>query len=225
VRASGKSADDGPAAPREENMKLYYAPGACSLAVNIALHEAGIPFDLERVDSKTKLTKSGQNFWDVNPKGVVPVLTLDNGEMLTEVVALLQYVSDQKPEAGLMPKSATMDYYRALEWLSFVGTELHKQFTPLFKEGTPGDYRVIAKENVLKAFKHVDEHLAGRQWLVGDRYSIADIYLFVVSNWGRFQEIDVAQWPNLSDLRTRIRARPQVEAAMKAEGLIKPAAA
>jgi glutathione S-transferase len=206
-------------------MKLYYAPGACSLAVNIALHEAGIAFDLERVDNKTKVTKSGENFWDVNPKGVVPVLILDSGETLTEVVALLQYVSDQKPAAGLMPKAGTMDYYRALEWLSFIGTELHKQFTPLFKEGTPGDYRVIAKENVLKAFKLVDEHLAGKQWMVGDRYSIADIYLFVVSNWGRFQDIDVAQWPNLNDLRTRIRARPMVQEAMKAEGLIKPAAA
>jgi glutathione S-transferase len=206
-------------------MKLYYAPGACSLAVNIALHEAGIRFDLERVDSKTKVTKSGENFWDVNPKGVVPVLTLDSGETLTEVVALLQYVADQKSDAGLMPKSGTMDYYRALEWLSFVGTELHKQFTPLFKDGTPGDYRMIAKENVLKAFKHVDEHLAGRQWLAGDRYSIADIYLFVVSNWGRFQDIDVAQWKNIDDLRTRVRARPKVQDAMKAEGLIKPAAA
>ena len=206
-------------------MKLYYAPGACSLAVNIALHEAGIGFDLERVDNKTKMTKSGENFLDVNPKAVVPVLILDSGETLTEVVALLQYVSDQKPEAGLMPKSGSMDYYRALEWLSFVGTELHKQFTPLFKDGTPGDYRVIAKENVMKAFEHVDEHLAGRQWLAGDRYSVADIYLFVVSNWGRFQEIDVAQWPNLNDLRTRIRARPMVQEAMKAEGLIKPKAA
>jgi glutathione S-transferase len=206
-------------------MKLYYAPGACSLAVNIALHEAGIAFDLERVDNKTKVTKSGENFWDVNPKGVVPVLILDSGETLTEVVALLQYVSDQKPGAGLMPKAGTMDYYRALEWLSFIGTELHKQFTPLFKDGTPGDYRMIAKQNVMNAFKHIDEHLAGRQWLAGDRYSIADIYLFVVSNWSRFQDIDVAQWPNLNDLRTRIRARPKVEEAMKAEGLIKPAAA
>jgi glutathione S-transferase len=206
-------------------MKLYYAPGACSLAINIALQEAGIAFDLERVDNKTKVTKGGENFWDVNPKGVVPVLKLDNGETMTEALALLVYVADQKPEAGLMPKAGTMEFYRALEWLTFIATELHKQFTPLFKDGTPGDYRVIAKENVLNAFKHVDEHLAGRQWLAGDRYSVADIYLFVVSNWGRFQDIDVAQWPNLNDLRTRIRARPKVQDAMKAEGLIKPAAA
>lgn len=206
-------------------MKLYYAPGACSLAVNIALHEAGLAFDLERVDNKAKVTKGGENFWDVNPKGVVPVLKLDSGETMTEALALLLYIADQKPEAGLMPKAGTTEFYRALEWLTFIATELHKQFTPLFKDGTPGDYRVIAKENVLNAFKHVDEHLAGRQWLAGDRYSIADIYLFVVSNWGRFQDIDVAQWPNLNDLRTRVRARPKVQDAMKAEGLIKPAAA
>lgn len=206
-------------------MKLYFAPGACSLSVNIALHEAGIPFDLDRVDNKAKVTKSGENFWEVNPKGVVPVLKLDNGETLTEVVALLQYVADQKPEAGLMPKAGTMDYYRAMEWLTFIATELHKQFTPLFKDGTPGDYRVIAKENVLKAFKHVDEHLAGKQWLAGGNYSVADIYLFTVSNWARFQDIDIAQWPNLTDLRTRVRARPKVQDAMKAEGLIKPAPA
>lgn len=206
-------------------MKLYYSPGACSLAINIALHEAGIPFDLERVDNKTKVTKAGENFWDVNPKGVVPVLTLDDGETLTEALALLLYVSDRKPEAGLMPKSGTMDYYRALEWLTFIATEIHKQFTPLFKDGTPGDYRIIAKDTVLKAFALVDGKLAGRQWLVGDGYSIADIYLFVVSNWARFQDIDVAQWPNLNALRDRIRARPKVQEAMKAEGLIKPATA
>ncbi|HWV54509.1 glutathione transferase GstA [Pseudorhodoplanes sp.] len=206
-------------------MKLYYSPGACSLAVNIALHEAGIPFDLERVDNKAKVTKGGENFWDVNPKGVVPVLTLDNGETLTEATTLLKYVSDQKPEAGLMPKDGTMDYYRALEWLNFIATELHKQFTPLFKDNTPGDYRMIAKENVLKAFALIDKHLAGRQWLAGDNFSVADIYLFTVSNWARFQEIDVAQWPNLNDFRTRVRARPKVQDAMKAEGLIKPQAA
>jgi len=206
-------------------MKLYYSPGACSLAVNIALHEAGIPFDLERVDNKAKVTKSGENFWGVNPKGVVPVLKLDNGESLTEVTALLQYVADRNPGAALMPKAGSMDHYRVLEWLSFIATELHKQFTPLFKDGTPGDYRAIAKENVLKAFKHIDEHLAGKQWLAGGSYSVADIYLFTVSNWARFQDIDIAQWPNINDLRTRIRARPQVIEAMKAEGLIKPQAA
>jgi glutathione S-transferase len=141
------------------------------------------------------------------------------------VVALLQYVSDQKPGAGLMPKAGTMDYYRALEWLSFIGTELHKQFTPLFKDNTPGDYRIIAKENVLTAFKFADSRLAGKHWLAGGQYSIADIYLFVVSNWARFQDIDIKQWKHIEDLRTRVRARPKVQDAMKAEGLIKPAPA
>lgn len=206
-------------------MKLYYSPGACSLAVNIALHEAGIPFTLERVDNKAKVTKSGENFWDVNPKGVVPVLTLDGGETLTEAAPLLQYVAGQKPEAGLTPKPGSMEYYRMLEWLNFCATELHKQFTPLFKDNTPGDYRVIAKENVLAAFNHVDGHLSGRQWLAGDSFSIADIYLFVISNWARFQQIDIAQWPNVKALQERVRARPKVQDAMKAEGLIKPVAA
>jgi glutathione S-transferase len=206
-------------------MKLYYAPGACSLAVNIALHETGIAFDLERVDNKAKVTKGGENFWDVNPKGVVPVLKLDSGEVMTEAVALLQYVADRKPELGLMPKAGSADYYRAVEWLSFILSEIHKQFTPLFKDGTPADYRPIAKDNVLKAFTFVDGHLAGRQWLVGDSYTVADIYLFVTTNWARFQDIDIAQWPNLNDLRTRVRARPKVQDAMKAEGLIKPVAA
>lgn len=206
-------------------MKLYYAPGACSLAVNIALHEAGIPFELDRVDNKAKVTKGGENFWDVNPKGVVPVLKLDDGTSMTEALALLIYVAGQKPEATLMPKAGSMDYYRALEWLTYIATEVHKQFTPLFKDNTPGDYRVIAKKNVLDAFKHIDERLAGKQWLVGNGFSVADIYLFVVSNWARFQEIDITQWKNIEDLRTRVRARPKVQDAMKAEGLIKPAAA
>lgn len=210
--------------PGRDDMKLYYSPGACSLAVNIALHEAGIPFDLERVDNKAKVTKSGANFWDVNPKGVVPVLNLDSGETMTEAAVLLQYVASQKPELNLMPKAGTMDYYRALEWLTFIATELHKQFTPLFKDNTPADYRPIAKDNVLKAFTFVDGHLAGRQWLVGDSFTIADIYLFVVSNWGRFQDIDIAQWPNIKALQERVRNRPKVQDAMKAEGLIKPAA-
>jgi glutathione S-transferase len=206
-------------------MKLYYSPGACSLAVNIALHEAGIPVDLERVDNKAKVTKGGENFWDVNPKGVVPVLRLDSGETMTEAAALLHYIADQKPAAGLLPKHGTPDYYRALEWLTFTATELHKQFTPLFKDNTPADYRPIAKDNVLKAFTFVDGHLAGRQWMAGDSFSVADIYLFVVSNWARFQDIDITQWPNINGLRDRVRARPKVQDAMKAEGLIKPVAA
>jgi glutathione S-transferase len=205
-------------------MKLYYSPGACSLAPNIVMHEAGIPFELERVDNKAKTTKSGENFWDVNPKGVVPVLKLDDGQNLTEAATILHYLADKKPEAGLLPKHGTTDYYRTLEWLNFVSSEIHKQFTPLFKDGTPEEYKPIAKKNLAAAFAHVDKHLAGKQFLVGGKLSIADIYLFVVSNWGRFQDIDITQWPNLKAFQTAMRARPRVEEAMKAEGLIKAAA-
>lgn len=205
-------------------MKLYYSPGACSLAPNILMHEAGIPVELERVDNKNKTTKSGENFWDVNPKGVVPVLKLDDGQKLTEAVAILLYLADKKPESGLLPKHGTMDYYRMLEWLNFVSSEIHKQFTPLFKDGTPDEYKPIAKKNLIAAFAHLDKHLAGKQFLVGDKLSVADIYLCVVSNWARFQDIDIAQWPNLKAFQTAMRARPGVQEAMKAEGLIKAAA-
>ncbi len=205
-------------------MKLYFSPGACSLAPHILAHEAGIPIEIERVDNKEKKTKSGENFWDVNPKGVVPVLKLEDGQTLTEAVAILLYLADQKPDAGLLPKPGTMDYYRELEWLNYITTEIHKQFTPLFKDGTPGEYRVIAKNNLLKAFAFVDNHLAGKEFLVGNKLSAADIYLYVVTNWSRFQEIDLAQWPNLKAFQERMRARPKLQEAMKAEGLIKAAA-
>lgn len=205
-------------------MKLYFSPGACSLAPHIALSEIGVPFEIERVDNKAKVTKSGENFWDVNPKGVVPVLKLDDGESLTEAVAILQFIADKKPESGLLPKHGTMDYYRVLEWLNFISSEIHKQFTPLFKDGTPADYRPIPKDNLQKAFTFVDAHLAGKQYLMGDTFTVADAYLFVVTNWGRFQEIDVAQWPNLKAFQDRVKARPAVQEAMKAEGLIKAAA-
>lgn len=205
-------------------MKLYYSPGACSLAPNILIHEAGIPVELERVDNKAKITRSGENFWDVNPKGVVPVLKLDDGQSLTEAVAILLYLAEKKPESGLLPGPGTMDYYRTLEWLNYVSSEIHKQFTPLFKDATPDAYRPLAKKNIHDAFTHLDRHLAGKQFLVGDKLSVADIYLFVVANWARFQDIDLSQWPNLKAFQGRLRERPGVQEAMKAEGLIKAAA-
>lgn len=205
-------------------MKLYYAPGACSLAPHILMHEAGIPVELERVDNKAKTTQSGENFWDVNPKGVVPVLKLDDGQRLTEAVAILLYLAEKKPGSGLMPKHGTMDYYRMMEWLNYVSSEVHKQFTPLFKESTPDEYRPLAKKNLHAAFTLLDKHLAGKPFLLGDKLSVADIYLFVVANWARFQDIDMAQWPNLKAYLAGIRERPGVQKAMKAEGLIKAAA-
>jgi glutathione S-transferase len=208
-------------------MKLYYSPGACSLAPHIVFRETGQAVDLERVDGKTKTTASGENFLDINPLGQVPTLKLDDGEYLTEAAALVQYIAERKPDSGLMPAAGTMDRYRVLAWLNFAATELHKNFTPLFKEGTPDDYKPVAKANLEKAFAIVDRHLDGKTYLVGENFTVADAYLFVVTNWSRFQQIDVAQWPNLKAFQERVRARPAVEEAMRAEGMIKtkPAAA
>ena len=205
-------------------MKLYYSPGACSLSPHIVFREAGLPVEVERVDNKAKKTASGGDFLAVNPLGMVPVLALDNGETLTEGPAIVQYLADLKPESGLMPKPGSLERYRVLEWLNYITSELHKQFTPLFKPNTPDEYKVIAKENVIKAFKRLDAQLAGRQYLTGDAFTVADAYLFVVSNWARFHDIDVAQWSNLKAFQDRVKARPAVQEAMKAEGLIKAAA-
>ena len=204
-------------------MKLYFSPGACSLAPHIVLRETGLPFELERVDTKTKVMASGDDFWQVNPKGMVPTLKLDDGELLTEGPAISQFIADQKPEAGLLPAVGSLARYRVLEWLNFVGTEIHKQFTPMFKPNTPDDYKAIARENVLKAFKLVDAHLAGKQYLTGDTFTVADAYLFTVSNWARLHHIDIAQWPNFAAYQERVRSRPAVQEALKAEGLIKAA--
>lgn len=205
-------------------MKLYYSPGACSLSPHIVSREAGLPVDLVKVDTKTKKVEDGSDFLAINPVGVVPVLTLDNNETLTEGPAIVQYLADMKPESGLMPKQGSFERYRVLEWLNFITSELHKQFTPLFKPNTPDDYKAIAKENVLKAFKRVNTVLADKPYLTGDTFTVADAYLFVVSNWARFHNIDLAQWPNLSAFMERVKARPAVQEAMKAEGLIKAAA-
>jgi len=205
-------------------MKLYLSPGACSLSPHIVFREAGLTVEIERVDNKAKKTASGDDFWSVNPLGMVPALKLDNGEVLTEGPAIVQYLADMKPESGLMPKPGSLERYRALEWLNYITSELHKQFTPLFKPNTPDEYRTIAKENVIKAFNRLDAHLAGKQYLLGDQFTVADAYLFVVSNWARFHDIDVAKWPSLKAFQDRVKARPAVQEAMKAEGLIKSAA-
>lgn len=204
-------------------MKLYYSPGACSLSPHIVLREAGIPFELERVDTKEKKTKSGQDFWTINPKGMVPALVLDDGEVLTEGPAIVQYIADKKPGAGLIPAAGTIQRYRVLEWLNFVAAEIHKSFTPLFKANTPEDYKVIARDNLTTAFALLEKQLGGKQYLMGDSFTVADAYLFVVLNWARLQKIDIAQWPNVKAFRDRVAARPKVHEAMQAEGLIKQA--
>jgi glutathione S-transferase len=201
-------------------MKLYFAPGACSLSPHIVLRESGSTFDLEQVDNKEKKTKSGQDYWTINPKGQVPVLELDNGERLTEGPVIVQYIADQKPGSGLAPAAGTLERYRVLEWLNFITSELHKSFGPIFRPTTPDAFKAISKENLAKRFDWLNAQLAGRQYLMGDKFTIADAYLFTVLRWATRIDIDLAKWPNLKAYVDRVAARPKVQEALKAEGLI-----
>ena len=170
-------------------MKLYFFPGACSLCPHIVLRETDTPFDLERVDPKAKTTAKGEDFWAVSRTGLVPALRLDDGQVLTEVATIVQYIADKKPEAEMMPPHGSMERYRLLEWLNFLATELHKQNTPLFKPNTPDDYKPIAQEILAKSYTLLDKHLAGKQFMMGDDYTVADPYLFVMSNWLRLHKM------------------------------------
>jgi glutathione S-transferase len=200
-------------------MKLYFSPGACSLAPHLVLREVGAQFELERVDNKAKKTASGADFWQINPKGYVPVLELDDGQRLTEAPALLQYIADQHPQAGLVPAHGSFDRYRVVEWLNFITSEVHKNFGALFKANTPEDYKPVAKENLSKRYAYLEEHLANHQYLHGEKFGIADAYLFVVTNWLHRVGMDVSKWPNVKAYWERIAARPKVQEAMQVEGL------
>ena len=202
-------------------MKLYYAKGACSLSAHISLHEAGLPVELTRVDTKTKTLEGGGDFYQINPKGYVPALILDDGQMLTEVAAVLQYIADLKPAAQLAPPAGTMERYRLIEWLSFVSSELHKSYSPLFKPDTPEDYKPIIRKLIGQRQAFVNEQLKGRPYLLGDSFSVADAYLFVVTNWSRAVNVDISAFAELQQFMERVRKRPAVQAAMKAEGLLK----
>ena len=201
-------------------MKLYYAPGACSLSPHIVSREAGIPIQLQKVNTKDKSMEGGGDFWQVNARGYVPVLELDNGERLTEGPAIVQYLADQKPETGLAPKAGTLERYRLQEWLNFITSELHKQFSPLFKPNTPEDYKPIAKQNIATRFDWLDKQLAGKDYLMGKQFTVADAYLFVMLNWTKPTQIDLGKWPNLVAYQKRVGARPKVKEALQAEGLL-----
>jgi glutathione S-transferase len=206
---------------RKENtvMKLYYASGACSLSPHIVSREAGISLDFEQVDNREKKTKSGKDYWSINPKGQVPVLELDNGERLTEGPVIVQYLAEQKPGSGLLPPPGTIDRYRVQEWLNFVTSELHKTYGPIFRPTTPEEYKKISKENLGKRFDWIDQQLAGKQYLMGDKFTVADAYLFTVLRWSPRIELDVSKWPNIKAYMDRVAARPKVQEALKAEGL------
>ena len=199
-------------------MKLYFSPGACSLSPHIALREAGLDFQLVKVDLKNrKLSADGSDFAKINPKGYVPVLELDDGSRLTEGPAIVQFIADQKPESGLAPRSGTLERYRLQEWLTFINSEIHKGFSPLFKPNTPDDYKAVARENLRGRLAFVAEHLAKNEFLLGERFSVADGYLFTVLNWTQWMGIDLAQWPSLVDFQERVGSRPAVKAALAAE--------
>ncbi len=202
-------------------MKLYYSPGACSLSPHIVLSEAGLPVDLVKVDLKTKKMADGGDYMQVNGKGYVPVLELDDGQRLSEGPAIVQYLADQKPGSGLAPRSGTMERYRLQEWLNFISTEVHKQFSPLFNPGASEDWKQAARANLSRRFDWIGTRLQGRPYLMGEHFTVADAYLFTVLNWCGFTAIDLGRWPALKDYAARVGARPKVQEALKAEGLVK----
>jgi len=203
-------------------MKLYFSPGACSLSPHISLREAGANFTLEQVDIRAKTLKSGGgDFRRVNPKGMVPVLELDSGEILTEGPAIVQYVADQNPASGLAPAAGTIERYHLMEWLNFITSELHKNYSPLFRPTTPDDYKKTVRDTLADRYAILDARLSGRSYLMGERFSVADAYAFTVSRWGAIVKFDLAPWANVTAFMERVRTRPKVQEALTAEGINK----
>jgi glutathione S-transferase len=200
-------------------MKLYFSPGACSLAPHIALIEAGLGFEAIKTNTRDKTTSYGSDFLKVNPKGYVPALVLDNGEVLTEGPAILQYIGDRKPESGLVPACGTMERYRVQEWLNFTATELHKGFGPLLRPGVPEDFKAASRQRVEGRLSFVADQLIGREFVVGRQFTVADAYLYVVLGWTRAVAIERERWPVLQAYHAAIGQRPAVQRARAAEGL------
>jgi len=201
-------------------MRLFYSSAACSLAPHIALHEAGISFTPEKVNLKDKTWREG-DFRKVSPKGYVPTLQLDNGEIMSECAALMQYIADLAPAKNLMPKAGDFARYRCIEWLTFVSTELHKGFGPLWKSGVPEDFKKATTETLRTRFELLDNHFNDHDWLLGKTYSVADAYLFTVINWSNFLKLDMSMYTALNRFMAWMTERPAVQAALKAEGLLK----
>jgi len=202
-------------------MKLFYASGACSLSPHIVAHEAGIELDLQKVDLKTKTIASEGDYLTINPKGYVPALQLDDGEILTEGPVIVQYLADRKPEKALAPAAGTLARYRLQEMLGFINSELHKTYSPLFRADTPAETRTERQAYLRKRYAIIEKQLEGRPYLFGDSFTVADAYLFTVTNWAGTVKFDLSALPNVSAFHARVGARPAVKAAMKAEGLIK----
>ena len=195
-------------------MKLYFKSGACSLSPHIVLREAGLPFDLIKVDTKAGKTATGEDFRKINPKGYVPTLQLDDGQVLTEGVAIVQYLADRKPEAQLAPKAGSIERYRLIEWLNYIATELHKGTPPA---NSPPEIKEAVREGRLAKYGFVAEQLAGREFLLGERFTVADAYLFTILTWSKGRSIELERWPALKTYFDRIAARPAVREALAAE--------
>ena len=204
-------------------MKLYYAPGACSLAAHIALQESAIPYELARVDLRQHVVGSGTDFYTINPKGYVPVLELDDGQRLTEVAVILQYIADRNP-GTLAPAFGTVSRYRLMEWLNFIATEIHKGLGPLWKPNTPEAYKSIVIETLGKRFDFIESILARQAFFAGDAFTIADAYLFTILSWSKHLKVDLSRWTAITSYLERIAARPKVQDALRAEHLLKAAA-
>lgn len=200
-------------------MKLYFSPGVCSLSPHIVLEESGLAYNTEQVDLRTKITATGADYSAVNPKGYVPALELDNGVLLTEGPAIIQFLADQVPDRQLAPANGTLARYQMQSWLTFIGTELHKSFTPFFKPDSTPDMKAAAQANLKQRLGYVNTELAGREYLLPEGYSVADIYLFVVLSWARVIKLDLTPWPQLQAFQARVGARPAVQRTLKAEGL------
>lgn len=201
-------------------MKLFLKPGACSLSPHLILEEAGLSYETEVVDLAKKVTASGVDFLAINPKGYVPALQLDSGEVLTEGPAIIQYLADLVPEKNLAPPNGTLARYQLQSWLTFIGTEIHKNYSPFFNPAAPTEMKDIARANLRRRLGYVNDELASKDYLLGN-FSVADAYLFVVVNWSRGIQLDLSNWPNLTAFMARMAARPAVQAALKAEGLLK----
>jgi glutathione S-transferase len=206
-------------------MKLYYSPGACSLSPHIAFREAGLPVTLVKVNTKTHQLDDGTDYYTINPRGYVPLLELDNGERLSEGPAIVQYLADRNPASGLAQPAGTMERYRLQEWLNFITSELHKQFGPIFAADTPAEYKEILKEKIAKRFDWLAGELNGKDYLLGKQFTVADGYLYTILRWTGFVGINLAKWPVLAAYEARVAARPKVQEALVAEGLVKQSAA
>ncbi|MBB6557767.1 glutathione S-transferase [Acidovorax soli] len=202
-------------------MKLYYSPGACSLSPHIVLHEAGLAFTPVLASTKSHKLQDGTDYYGINPLGYVPMLELDDGTRLREGPAIVQYVADQVPLKMLAPQNGSLQRYRLQEWLTFIGTELHQTFSPLFNPATPEEYKATRRDKLLQRLGWVDSQLADKQYLMGEHFTVADAYLFTVANWHKPTNVDISGLANLAAYRERVAARPAVQAAMKTEGLLK----